>query len=472
LHALAVTTAFSAVLSNAAYSQTPASASPFATIEGVAVDSLHQDFLRGATLTVEGAESRATTDSLGRFKLENVPPGARRVEVLHPLLDTVGITLITPPLQLSAGQHVRLVVSTPSIPTVIAVKCSSAERSIGPVALLGIVGYAESGAPAVDARVTLEWSEHRVTGKEIRVIPRERTAVVTEDGKFRLCGLPEGVSGTITASLGKDSTSAVDVSLAGPIGVIGLELPEPVASTSGAASARPPVSTATLTGRVLDPGGTPLARARVSVDADTSFAVTGADGRFTVRNLRTGTRLVSVRRLGFEPAQVPVELRATRPSDVTIRMGEFVAQLDTVRISAVRRNQQLDRVGFNRRMSVASGYFMTPEQIEKRNAFDVADLLTSAPMLRRVSANRGGTIITGRTPRVNVGPTGSTSFSNSCVTFVVDGVPWRGGDVNDFVAANDVAAIEVYAKTFVPPQFRTGFDDCETVVIWTKHKIR
>jgi hypothetical protein len=134
------------------------------------------------------------------------------------------------------------------------------------------------------------------------------------------------------------------------------------------------------------------------VDADTSYAVTGSDGRFTIRNLPTGTRLIAVRRLGFEPSQLPVDLRASRPTDITVRMGELIAQLDTVRISAVRRNQQLEKIGFNRRMTMASGFFMTPEQIEKRNAYDVNSLLTDAPMLRRVSAD-GRTIITGRTPR-------------------------------------------------------------------------
>lgn len=114
---------------------------------------------------------------------------------------------------------------------------------------------------------------------------------------------------------------------------------------------------------------------------------------------------------------------------------------------------------------------MTPEQIEKRNAFDVTDLLTDAPMLRRSSV-RGRTVISGRTPRVSIGAGNATSFGNSCVTYYVDGVPWRSGDPGDFVSPGDVAAIEVYSKSFVPTQFRTGFDDCETVVIWTRQKIR
>src|SRR5213078_2796219 len=71
-----------------AAAQTPATtAKTFAVIEGVAVDSLHQDVLRGALLTVEGTSAAAMTDSLGRFRIDSIPPGTHRVEVTHAILD-------------------------------------------------------------------------------------------------------------------------------------------------------------------------------------------------------------------------------------------------------------------------------------------------------------------------------------------------------------------------------------------------
>ena len=440
---------------------------PFAVVEGVAIDSLHQDFLRGAILTVEGAVARATTDAQGRFRIDSIPPGVRRIQVIHPLLDTVGVSLLTAPLQLAAGQHMTLIVSMPSVSTILAMKCASAERSLGPVALLGTVGYAESQGPATGARVSLEWFEHRVSGKSVQRIPRQRTATVNDEGRFRICGLPEDASGTLTAIANGDSTSAIDIHVTGPIGVVGLEVPDP----EPAAVAGGRIGRAELTGRVLDPSGSPLARARVSVASDTSYAVTGADGRFTIRNLLTGTRLVSVRRLGFEPTELPVALHATRPANITVTLGEFVALLDTVRIHAAAREIALDRIGFTRRKELGTGYFITPDEIDRRNAYSIPDLLTMAPMLRRQTV-RGHTVIGGRGTKVNVGAGGNTSFSMNCVSYVLDGIPWNGGDVADFVYPSEVAAIEVYSKNFAPVQFRKGFDDCETVVIWTKAKIR
>jgi hypothetical protein len=447
--------------------QTPASRSPFAVIEGVAIDSVHQDFLRGALITVEGSEGRATTDEQGRFRIDSIPPGLRRVEIIHPLLDTLGVSLQTAPLQLAAGQRVRITVSTPSVTTVLAKKCTAGERSVGPVALLGTVEYAESESPAVGARVIMEWTEHRVTSKTIEMIPRTRTATVSEDGRFRICGLPEDVSGALTAIGASDSTSAVDVHIRGPIGVLGLTLPEPPAART---PATPTGARAVLTGRVLDPNGAPLARARVSIVSDSSYAITAADGRFTIRNLPTGTRMVSVRRLGFEPTEIPVGLRNSRPTDVTIRLGPFVAVLDTVRIFAATEQRALDRVGFTRRKTLGTGFYITPEEIDRRNAFDLTDLLRMAPMLRTTSTSRG-TTIGGRGTQISMSG-GSTGFAAGCVNYFVDGAPWQGSDVTEFISPREVSAIEVYSKGFTPARFRSGISDCETVVIWTKVRIR
>jgi len=118
---------------SAAAAQTPATTTKtFAVIEGVALDSLHQDVLRGALLTVQGTSAAAITDSLGRFRIDSIPPGSHRVEVAHAILDSIGIALLTPPLNLDAGQQLHLVVAIPSVPTIIGARCTPAEQRIGP----------------------------------------------------------------------------------------------------------------------------------------------------------------------------------------------------------------------------------------------------------------------------------------------------------------------------------------------------
>jgi hypothetical protein len=448
-----------------------ASAAPsFAIIEGVVTDSLHRDYLRGAVLTLEGAKAGAVSDSLGRFRVDSIPPGAYRVEVVHPLLDTLGIRLRTEPLQLSAGQRLSLDISTPSAESLIAIKCTAGELIRGPGALLGFVQYAETEAPAVGARVSLDWVDYEVTSNSVRTVPRRRTATVAESGRFKICGLPADLAAELVGANASDTTSVIAFKAKSLVSLVALELPEPepaaVAAPTGTAGSPAAGNTpvrggkAVASGRVLDPNGTPLARARVAVDRDTAVALTGADGRFTLRGLRSGTRTLRVRRLGFEPAQQTVTLSSRAPVDVTVRLGELASMLDTIRITAISRDVGLSRVGFMERSKRGTGYYMTPEQISRRHAWSLPDLLMSAPMLRRSYAE-GRVVLTGR-------PTGT---GMGCLTYIVDGDRWIGGGVEDFIRPSEVAAIEIYSNNFTPGQFRQDFRQCETVVIWTKQKI-
>jgi len=445
--------------SGSAQVPTPAATPPYAVIEGVAIDSLHRDFLRGGVVIVDGVSKPAFTDSVGRFRIDSVPPGTRRVRVMHAVLDTIGIGLQTPELELVAGQQLHLVLSVPSIETVVAARCTEGERRIGPAALLGMVQFAESQSPAVGAQVVLEFIEVRVEGKRLVSVPFRRTATVAASGRFKLCGLPEDLSGSLMAINGADSTTSLGVRLSSRVGIIGLELPEPLASAASSPGASLRAGNAILTGRVLDPNGAGMPGARAAVSGDSAFALTDAQGRFALRNLRSGTRALSVRRLGFEPAEVAVSLHARSATDVTVRLQKFVVVLDTVRIVALEE-RGLNRVGFSRRKETGAGYYLTPEQIARQRAYDLPSLVAMAPMLRR-DYSGGKPHVTGR-------PSGT---GNGCVTWWLDGDTWIGGDIEDFIRPNEVAAVEVYSANFVPAQFRRPFQNCETIIIWTKQKV-
>ncbi len=461
---LRLTAAVLVSVGSSAFAQVQPSAAPkpYAVIEGVAFDSLHNDVLRGALLNVEGTSAFGFTDSFGRFRIDSVLPGVRHVEVTHWILDTIGIGLRTPPLELAAGVQRHLDVAIPSIQTVVAARCTQGERQIGPAAILGTVQYAESEEPAEGAQVILDFVEIRIVGKSIQSIQFHRTATVTGSGRFKLCGLPEDLSGSLIAVKAQDSTTTVGVHLASLLGIVGLELPEPPAAGSSVSGAPVAASLRTgkavVTGRVLDPSGGALSRARVSVAGDSAVTQTDAEGRFELRNLRSGTRTISVRRLGFQPAEVAVNLRARTPADVTVRLEKFVAVLDEVIITAARE-QALARVGFSKRKTMGTGYYLTPEEISRRSAYDLPSLLAMAPMLRRVY-DGGRPALIGRPHGISAG----------CVSYFVDGSPWMGGGIEDFIRPDEIAAVEVYSSNFTPGQFMRGIDSCETVVIWTKHK--
>ena len=166
--------------------------------------------------------------------------------------------------------------------------------------------------------------------------------------------------------------------------------------------------------------------------------------------------------MGFEPVEVPVDVSAETPRDLTVQLADFVPVLDTIVATAMLRDLGLERVGFARRRKTGMGKYLGPEEIERRRAFHFVDLFATIPMLRRTSYADGRQVLVGR----------STGMSTGCVNYFVDDMPWLGGGVEDFIMPAEVGAIEVYSSAFTPAEFRRAGEPCETVVVWTKPKLR
>src|SRR4051812_36790779 len=66
-------------------------------ITGVVIDSLDGRGLADADVLAEGKTVKVTrTDATGSFSIQAVQPGTYRITVSHPLLETLGVLLITP----------------------------------------------------------------------------------------------------------------------------------------------------------------------------------------------------------------------------------------------------------------------------------------------------------------------------------------------------------------------------------------
>lgn len=443
---------------------------PFAVISGTAVDSLRGGYLRGAIVQVTGTSRSAVTDSAGRFRIDSIPPGSHQLEMIHPLLDTLGMSLKTPAMPMKAGDNGRIILAIPSAATVISAKCSPAERARGPAAMVGMVLEADTDNPAAGANVSLDWVDIEATGKTFRKTPRLRSARVQDDGSFRICGLPADFSANALAARAGDSTSLVGVQFAPLLAVVTLFLPPPDASStatapssSGLSPETAPRGKASLSGRILSKDGAPVARARVAMDSEGQVAVSGADGTFRVEGIRPGTRTLTVRALGFQPTEVVVAVTSRNAASVVVNLDKFVPVLEDVRISAVRA-AALDRVGFAERKARGGGKFFSPEDIATRNPLKLNQLLESASMLRSGVAADGRRYITGR--------------FNGCVRYVVDGMRWLGPDDIDstpdnFLSGAELGAVEAYDAISAPAEYAiTAKGSCSVVLIWTKFKLR
>ena len=225
-----------------------------------------------------------------------------------------------------------------------------------------------------------------------------------------------------------------------------------------------PRGTARVFGKVVNRNGAPVSGARVGLMGTSAAALTKANGDFVLDSLPAGTQALVVRQIGYRPTEVAVDLSSRAPSRVTVQLGVFVPELTPVEVVS-RRDEGLQKVGFvDRKRSSAGGYFLGPEQLEKRNALKFSDILRTTPGIRVTELNGQAMITSSRSAQ-----------GNGCVTMFVDGSQWQQispGDLDSYVQPNEVAAIEVYSGAGLPVQFSTAGQNCAAVVVWTKTRVQ
>jgi len=250
-----------------------------------------------------------------------------------------------------------------------------------------------------------------------------------------------------------------------------------------------PTGGAAFGGRVTDSAGAPVTQAVVLLVGTADSAVTNDDGSFVVRNLTPGAYLVSIGRIGFRPQRFATTLVGGQTRDTQIILTRFVPVLATVTTTAHER-AAYRAVGFDQRMGVGNGQFLTYDQIVAKQATTFTQLLQG---MRGVWVTQmplhQGTSVSG------------TRGLGSCMAYVIDGVPqqltWEslrfpelGAESPDnLIDASQVGAIEVYSASERPaglgggqehalappgtPPPQVGFDrqQCGLVVVWTRAKL-
>lgn len=429
-----------------------------ATLRGIVVDSVRGGLLARATVGVIGPSRMATTDSLGRFLIDSLPSGTYQVELFDPLLDTLSVKVVSPPTRFESGDTVTLFLAIPSPETIVAAKCGAGGSIAGSRSLFGQVLDALSEEPVQGARVTLAWVEVTIgTEMGVRNEPRQRQAVTGPGGHYQICGLPSELVAEAYVQKGADSTGKVQLTFGDEVmSVVSFLLPgaglatAPTVADSLLTPPNPLARSASVTGSVRDNQGTPIVNAHVSLGEGIGAVTTDSAGRFSLGGQPPGTRALIVRRLGYEPVEITVNLAPRRRHEVAVRMSQFVPVLQTVIVEA-NRVMAFEKFGITRRRSRASR-FIEREYIERRNAYRLTDLLLESPELRRSRVGMSGQ-------------------SSSCITYWVDGFQWRGGSPDDFVRPDEIEVIEIYSPNLVPVEFRS-IQNCATAVIWTRWKLR
>lgn len=102
----------------------------------------------------------------------------------------------------------------------------------------------------------------------------------------------------------------------------------------GAASLLAQGVTTSITGRVVDEEGSPLARALVVVEGSSRTTETDAAGRFVLRHLPPGRHPLRISLLGYAPVSRTVELPATgRPAEVVVTLVSTPLALPGIQVT-------------------------------------------------------------------------------------------------------------------------------------------
>lgn len=236
-----------------------------------------------------------------------------------------------------------------------------------------------------------------------------------------------------------------------------------------AALAGTPVSGQTIDGILLERGterGVDLGLVTLfEVDGDSVMSVlTDADGRFRVTSPAPGDFLLGASALGYrsvvansvftlpEGGSMTLEFRLEA---VPVEIGGITVEAE----SSMVREPRLIGNGFVQRAQQGFGRFLTPHDIEKSMATDVADLLA-----------RTGRVLT------RYGPGGQQILMRGQVGYCspivyLDGFRQsiRGMPLEALVRVSSLEAVEVYrTATEAPVRYGGGMAGCGVIVLWTK----
>ncbi len=422
------------------------------SVVGIVVDSLRGRVLSGAQVILDGTIHSALTDSSGVFRFDSISAGDYRIGFFHAMLDSIGVSLPSRALTIPLDSGKAIVLAVPSSRTLIGALCPGNVGN-GTSVLAGMVTDPETEVGVPGATISVKWTDIEVSKETgLSVTPREYVSVTDNSGAYRVCGLPDDFDARVSAIIGNVTTAEVPVeSHRATVMTRSLTLATP--------GLKPAERNASLTGIIRSPDKKPLEGARVMLPGATATTISDKQGRFSLASLPSGTQSILVRRIGFMPMSVPLELSSKSVATVDIVMNKFVTSIDTVYVRA-RRTRDLTSVGFLQRRKRGIGDFRTRADFEKINPRYISDILRT---MRGITVHPEGatTVITGRGQRT------------SSVQIFVDHAPWPllvSGDLDDMIFPNDIAAIEVYDVSTTPPEF--SVESCLTIVIWTRARIR
>lgn len=221
----------------------------------------------------------------------------------------------------------------------------------------------------------------------------------------------------------------------------------------------------TVTGTVTDrESREPVASAVVVMhpiggeDARGLTTRTDDHGRFRFKGIPSGDYQIQTHHIGYEDRTDTLSVGVKVLVQVDVQVGTEAVGLPPVKVTV--RQGWLADTGFYYRKEAGFGKFLTPEDLDKRNAPRMTQVLRQIPGIR-VSKLCGAFSCT------QVVRMSATNAYRACsVTYYMDGREMHGPVSIDHISPLDVAAVEIYQSIAeTPAQF---YGRCGSIVIWSK----
>ncbi|HEX4681584.1 MAG TPA: TonB-dependent receptor plug domain-containing protein, partial [Gemmatimonadaceae bacterium] len=176
----------------------------------------------------------------------------------------------------------------------------------------------------------------------------------------------------------------------------------------------------TVSGRVTAVGSNePLADARVMLVNSSLAATTNAEGRYTLRNVPTGTVDIRVLRVGYQEQKKSVTIAAAGNMTLDFTMQAAIVQLQEIVTTATGEQR---RVELGNAISTLGD---VSKRVETSPVTDMQDLLVAkAPGVNILPGN-----MTGSAGQIHIRGVNSLSLNNNPI-WIVDGVRFNAGSVN------------------------------------------
>ena len=435
-------------------------------LRGVVYDSVAALPLAGAHVEIVNVDDRSrilfktTSDSLGRFVLDSVARGRYIAGFIHPMLDSLGLSIAQRLLTITSDGDVDFDLAVPSPERIEGALCGSAEDRNTNGAVIGYVLNSHSLALAESTTVIAEWTEIMLGKNGIGHERRSRRASTDANGWFVVCGVPAVSSVVLRAMSGPDTSGAIELDVPkSRIARRNLYVDHPVALEGATRSAGATVrrQTAILSGWVRTEDGVPVSGARVKILESEVVAITNDEGAFQLAGIPGGTQTLDTRAIGFVPDERPVDL-TDRRLPIVIGLLTVRRFLDTVHVRAASQTLT-SLVGFDDRRRNGAGQFFTANDIERFHPLELTDVLRHAPGVSLSVDNQHNVRIRMR------------GDMESCTPAIfLDGkhlINWELRDLNGLVEPETVGAMEVYTPGMTPVEFRTK-QGCGTILLWTR----